>query len=443
MLHRRTHRPLTALITLGALLLTATLAACASATPQPAATPVALAATTVPSTTAQPTAAPATALPAPASPSPPPTATSRPATATRAPASPTAVPPTATATPRPPTTTAPPTATQPPVAAAPPATAMGRPPLTLDDVFPPRDLDSLGLDPSRLRTLIATGDVIPARSVDTIIRRRGDDFQYPLAATKDLLRSGDLTVINLEAPLIERCPPHDEGFTFCGRPGFIATLKDAGVDVATLENNHIGNYGMAGINETIQRLNQAGIAWARRDRPTIVDMRGLKVGFLAFNGVGEEFDRDQIADALRALRPQVDILAVAFHWGAEYVDVPRSAPGIAPDNPVAIAHLAVDNGADLVIGNHPHWVQAAETYKGKYITYAHGNFVFDQMWSYETRVGMVGRYTFYDDQLVRVEYVPVLIQNYAQPVPLRGQPAQQALDTMAAASRKLAAQLDR
>lgn len=442
-MHRRpAHRPRAVLIALGALLLTTVLAACGAATPPPAATPVALAATAAPPTVAPPTTIPATASP---SPQPPATATAT-ATITRAPASATPIPPTATATPRPPTataTTAPPTATRPPVAAAPPTTPVGGPPLTLADVFPPRDLDSLGLDPTRLRTLVATGDVIPARSVDTIIRKRGDDFAYPLAATKDLLRSGDLTVINLEAPLIERCPPHDEGFTFCGRPGFIAPLKDAGIDVATLENNHIGNYGMAGINETIQRLNQAGISWARRDRPAIVDMRGLKVGFLAFNGVGEEFDRDQIAAALRALRPQVDILAVAFHWGAEYVDVPTSAPGIAPDNPVAIAHLAVDNGADLVIGNHPHWVQAAETYKGKYITYAHGNFVFDQMWSYETRVGMVGRYTFYDNQLVRVEYVPVLIQNYAQPVRLQGQPAEQALSNMAAASRKLAARLDR
>lgn len=418
-----------------------------------AATPIALAATaTSVSPTAAPTIAPTqlppTAPPTTATSAPTRTATSPPLTAT---ATVTAAPATATATPTtapppPPTVTVSPPSSPPPAptaAAAAPSRPAALPPLTLDEVFPPRKLDALGLDPSRLRTLIATGDVIPARSVDTIIRKRGDDFKYPLAATRDLLRSGDLTVIDLEAPIIERCPPHDEGFTFCGRPGFIPALKDAGVDVATLENNHIGNYGMAGINETIQRLSQAGIGWVRRDRPIIVDMRGLKVGILAFNGVGEEFDRDQVAASIRALRPQVDILAVAFHWGAEYVAVPTTAPGIAVDNPVAIAHLAVDNGADLVIGNHPHWVQAAETYKGKYITYAHGNFVFDQMWSYETRVGVVGKYTFYDNQLVRVEYVPTLIQNYAQPVLLSGQPAQQVLNNMAAASRELASQVGR
>ena len=88
---------------------------------------------------------------------------------------------------------------------------------------------------------------------------------------------------------------------------------------------------------------------------------------------------------------------MAYHWGAEYVSVPTVGAGIAEDDPVEIGHLAVDAGADFVIGNHPHWVQGVELYKGKYIAYAHGNFIFDQMWSYETRVGVVGKYTFYDE----------------------------------------------
>lgn len=106
---------------------------------------------------------------------------------------------------------------------------------------------------------------------------------------------------------------------------------------------------------------------------------------------------------------------LAFHWGAEYVSVPQSAEGIAPDDPVEIAHLAVDAGADFIIGNHPHWVQAVELYRGKLIVYAHGNYIFDQMWSYETRVGVIGLYTFYDDKLVRVEFIPTIIEDYAQP----------------------------
>ncbi len=313
--------------------------------------------------------------------------------------------------------------------------------LTLDGIFPPRDLSTLTLDPSRLRTVIATGDVIPARYTDVTIRSLGDDFLYPVAATKDITAAADLTVINLEAPLIQGCPYHDSGFTFCGRPGFVAALQAAGVDVATLENNHIGNYGPDAIAETEQGLTAGGIATADRDTLAVREVRGLRFGFLAFNGVGEAVDRPAMAAQIQAARPQVDVLAVAFHWGAEYVSLPQTAGGVAPDDPVEIAHLAVDAGADLVIGNHPHWVQAVELYKGKLIAYAHGNFIFDQMWSYETRVGVIGRYTFYDRVLVRAEFIPTLIENYAQPVPLQGPDGQAVLDGMKAASLELAARL--
>ena len=315
------------------------------------------------------------------------------------------------------------------------------PPLTLGDIFTPRDLSRLSLDPSRLRTLIATGDINPGRFTDVTIRNQGDDFLYPVAATKEITAAADLTVVNLEAPLIEGCPYHDSGLIFCGRPGFVEALLAAGVDVATLENNHIGNYGPQGIAETVELLAAADIDFADRDTSAVLDVRGLKFGFLAFNGVGERIDRAEMVAQIEALRPQVDVLAVAYHWGAEYVSLPRGAPGIAEDDPVGIAHLAVDAGADLVIGNHPHWVQAAELYKGKLIAYSHGNFIFDQMWSYETRVGIIGRYTFYDGVLVGVEFIPVLIENFAQPRLLEGSEAEAVLEGMRAASEELAERL--
>ncbi|HLB26192.1 MAG TPA: CapA family protein [Dehalococcoidia bacterium] len=313
------------------------------------------------------------------------------------------------------------------------------PPLTLAGVFPPRDLSALRLDPKRIRTLIATGDVIPARHTDVVIRSNGDDFLYTVRATQDITAAADLTVINLEAPLIEGCPYHDSGFTFCGRPGFTAALQAAGVDIATLENNHIGNYGLDGIYQTEDILTAAGIDHADRITPLVRDVRGLKFGFLAFNGVGETIDREKMTAQIRALRPQVDVLAVAVHWGGEYVSLPQAAPGVAEDDPVEIAHLGVDAGADFIIGNHPHWVQAVELYKGKFIAYAHGNFIFDQMWSYETRAGVIGRYTFYDDVLVGVEFIPVLSEDFAQPVPMQGAEGQAVLDGMKSASEELAA----
>ncbi len=337
----------------------------------------------------------------------------------------------------------PPSATAPPTP-VPTPTPPNIPPLTLAGIFPARDLSTYHLDASRLRTVIATGDVIPARYTDVTIRNHGDDFLYPVAATKDITVQTDLTVINLEAPLIENCPYHDSGFTFCGRPGFVKALEAAGVDVVTLENNHIGNYGPEGIAETERHLQMPDVSfplvWVDRQHPAIVDVKGLRLGLLAFNAVGERINRQAMADQIKSLRPKVDVLAVAFHWGAEYVSIPQPAAGIADDDPVEIAHLAIDSGADWIIGNHPHWVQAVEIYKGKFIAYAHGNFIFDQMWSYETRVGVIGRYTFYDKQLVRVEFIPTLIQDYAQPVPMTGPDAQAVLDGMKSASEQLAAE---
>jgi len=312
------------------------------------------------------------------------------------------------------------------------------PPLTLDGIFDSTaDRGALKLDPAKLRTIVATGDVIPARRVDQQIRLRGNDFAYPLSGTADILRRADLTVVNLEAPLIEDCPPHEEGFVFCGQPGFAAALASAGVDIATLENNHIGNYGPEGIDATKGLLTSEGIAWADAFTPAVLEVRGLRFAFVAFNGVGGSFDRELIGRQIAAAREQADVVIAAFHWGAEYVTIPQAAPGIANDNPVEIAHLAVDAGADLVVGNHPHWVQGLEVYKDKLIAYAHGNFIVDQMWSRETTIGVIGRYTFYDTKLVDAEFLPVIIEDSARPRPLEGAEAQAVLEGMRQASISL------
>jgi poly-gamma-glutamate synthesis protein (capsule biosynthesis protein) len=312
------------------------------------------------------------------------------------------------------------------------------PPLTLDDVFPPRDLSQYRLDPSRIRTIIATGDVIPARFTDVIIRQRGDDFLYPAEHVAEITSRGDVTVTSLDTPIIDGCPYHAEGFVFCARPGIMAALEALGVDVAAMETNHVRDYGAAGYQETIGRLEASGIRWADRNNPVTIDVRGMKFGFLAYNGVGETFDRQKIVAQVRELRPRVDVLAVSMQWGAEYVHVPAAAPGVAPDDPMEMARLLADEGADLIIGNHPHWIQGVEIINGTFVTYAHGNFIYDQMWSYETRAGIIGKYTFYDGQLIGVEFIPTVIHDYAQPIPAQGEERQAILDTLHRASREIA-----
>jgi poly-gamma-glutamate synthesis protein (capsule biosynthesis protein) len=313
---------------------------------------------------------------------------------------------------------------------------------SLDDIFLAPPAPITGRNAERIRTLIATGDVIPARNVDSRIRARGNDFLYPVAETAEVLREADLTLINLEAPLIEQCPHHPgDGFQFCGQAGFVEALVHAGVDVASLENNHIGNYGPMGTAETTALLHEHGIDHTDRGTLAVRDVRGQRFGFLAFNGVGEVIDRAEMVATISQAAGQVKVLVVSVHWGREYTAVPQAAPGLAPDDPVEIAHLAIDAGADLVIGNHPHWIQAVELYNGKLIAYAHGNFIFDQAWSLRTRQGVVGRYTFYDDRLVRVEYLPVQIEGAGQPRFLDGDAAQAVLDWMYEASQSLAQQI--
>jgi poly-gamma-glutamate capsule biosynthesis protein CapA/YwtB (metallophosphatase superfamily) len=331
-----------------------------------------------------------------------------------------------------------------PTAAEPPASPTAAflpleqvPPVTLESIFAAGAGVETRLDPARVRTLIATGDFIPARRADARIRARGNDFAYPVAATAEVLKAADLTLINLEAPLIANCLPHSSGFVFCGQAGFVAALTHAGVDVAGLENNHIGNYGTEGVRATRALLGENGIDFTDRSTLAIREVRGMRFGFLAFNGVGEFINRRAMVAAIEAAQPQVDVLVVAFHWGAEYVSVPATAPGIAPDDPVEIGHMAVDAGADLVVGNHPHWVQAVEVYDGKLITYAHGNFIFDQSWSRATSEGVVGRYTFYENRLVKAEFLPVVIADESQPRFVAGAEAETILTKMRDASRLL------
>jgi poly-gamma-glutamate synthesis protein (capsule biosynthesis protein) len=288
------------------------------------------------------------------------------------------------------------------------------PALSLASIFGDNKPDMALYDQSELRVIIATGDVIPAREVNyqTVIHK---DWLYPWRQTADYLKTGDLLYINLEAPLIKGCPIIHGGFKFCGDERAIAGLDYAGVNVANLANNHLTNFGPAGTNETQILLSKHGIGMSGLGLSEIRDIRGVKFAFLGFNGVGTRIDRAELKREIDLVRPKADVVVVSFHWGKEYELLPVAGAGIAPDNPREIGHLAIDDGADLIIGNHPHWVQPVEIYNGHLITYAHGNFIFDQMWSQETREGMVGRYTFYGTRLVRVDYRPLVIDNYAQP----------------------------
>lgn len=277
-------------------------------------------------------------------------------------------------------------------------------------------------------TMIATGDVMPARSVNTQVLKR-NDFTWPYLKTADMLQKADITFINLETPLIEDCLPTTEGMIFCGDSQNMEGLLFAGVDIANLANNHAGNHGIAGINFTSDLLQKNGIAVVGIDESVVKESKGTRFAFLGYNDIGYMqdglvwADEEEIAADIKKAKEQADVVIVTYHWGVEYKD--------QPDNRQRhLGRFTIDAGADLVIGNHPHWIQPVEIYKGKLITYAHGNFVFDQEWSLKTKQGVVGKYTFYDKQLVDAEYLPVLIENFGQPSFMDGNKKKEIIDEM-------------
>jgi poly-gamma-glutamate capsule biosynthesis protein CapA/YwtB (metallophosphatase superfamily) len=321
------------------------------------------------------------------------------------------------------------------------AVRTGQPPaLSLQELFHPTYV--VPVNPDEIRTLLVTGDVIPARGVNYFMTQR-NDFLWPFRPTAAYTRNADITYINLEAPLFAGCPVSPaSSFTFCGDPRTVNGLAYMGADVVNLANNHLSNYGAAGITATETLLQQHGMQTSGLGPVAVVNVRGIKFGFIGFNGVGLPIDRAALKAGIARARQLADIVVVQFHWGKEYERQPMPDPNVpTPDDPVTIAHLAVDWGADIVIGNHPHWYQGVEVYHGKLITYAHGNFVFDQMWSEQTREGVIGTYTFYGTKLVAAKWVAVRSYDYGQPEFMNAKDNAIALTTMEAASDQLALRL--
>lgn len=259
---------------------------------------------------------------------------------------------------------------------------------------------------SRDTTLILTGDVMLGRSVMTKSLDLGDST-YPFRKVADKLSSADFVFVNLENPIVSSCPKVTTGFKFCADPKMIEGLTLSGVDVVSLANNHSGNYGEKGINETLKFLKESGIEAVGLGNLVVKEKKGIKFGFLGFDFVSKspkEDDFKLVADSNK----KVNVLIVGVHWGEEYREKANKFQR-------EWARKLVEAGADVVVGHHPHWIQDGEKIEGKSIYYSLGNFVFDQMWSEKTREGLVMKLTFRDGALLREEKLPIYMANWAQP----------------------------
>lgn len=299
--------------------------------------------------------------------------------------------------------------------------------LTFDTIFDQIETD---VPKAERITIIATGDIIPARAVNFNVVQNKNPF-WPYEKVQKTLKNidADIIFVNLETPLIENCQPTVEGMIFCGDTINVEGLTYIGTDIASLANNHIGDYAVKGIKDTIELLHKNGIAITGTDSPTYKTVNNTRFAFLGYNDIDHEqesvswAEKDTIKREIQEAKKYADVVIVTFHFGAEYRN--------QPDNrQKELAHFTIDQGADLIIGNHPHWIQPIEIYKGKLITYAHGNFVFDQMWSEKTKEGVVGVYTFYGSSLIDVTYHPIKIEGYGQPYFVEGQEKQRILAEM-------------
>ena len=236
-------------------------------------------------------------------------------------------------------------------------------------------------------TLIFAGDIMLADGPGRTIAAGGD----PLAPFAAILAQADYRIGNLEVPVATSGQPHATKIvSFQAEPRTLAVLQGR-FDAVSLANNHSGDYGQAAFGETMQHLEQAGIAWfgggrnlAAAHQPLWIEKKGLKIAVLGYNefkprvfeaganwpGIAWSEDDQVIADIRAAKAAGADLVIPFMHWGWEKETQPS-------ERQKTFARRMIDEGAALVVGGHPHVTQGADIYQGKPIVYSLGNFVFD------------------------------------------------------------------
>ena len=293
--------------------------------------------------------------------------------------------------------------------------------------------------------LVAVGDIMLSRGVAGEIREHGDDPGHPFSKMKRYLKSGDIVFGNLENPITPGREIMLPEMILRADPGAETALREAGFTILSLANNHLPDFGRRGILDTFQYLEQAGIEYVGAGKTEkeafaakYIEAKGQKLAFLAFSdhvlapgsylaGVDQPgtayLDSDKVWAAVQDAREKADFVVVSMHAGTEY----EPAPDLAQTR---FARLAVDAGADLVLGHHPHVLQRVEEYKGKYIFYSLGNFVFDQKWSRATRESLLAKIFINRDGVEKVECLPVFINDQDQPQVLKGEEAERVLSAL-------------
>ncbi len=280
--------------------------------------------------------------------------------------------------------------------------------------------------------LVAVGDVMLSRAVAGRMRVHGMD--YPFTQMRKILSDADITFANLETSITPGRTIVNNEMTFRADPESAGALARAGFDIVSLANNHTTNFGQEGLLDTLRYLKENAIAYAGAgvDRtkayaPAVIEKNGTTFAFFAYTyapdvyGAGTSptlpgiagMDSARMAQDVATAKNAGNVVVVSMHAGDEYAPLPN-------DKQTVFAHTAIDAGASLVIGHHPHVVQPMERYKDGVIVYSLGNFIFDQI-TRETQEGALARIVFEKGRVTDISFTPVLIEDLARPRILEGE----------------------
>ena len=194
---------------------------------------------------------------------------------------------------------------------------------------------------------------------------------YFFQNVKSVFDADDLTIVNFEGTLTDSTARNGETFAFKAPAEYAEILTDGGVEAVNVANNHSHDYGDQGFADTKENLKKAGITTFGYNETALMEVKGVKIGLVGIYELHDHLEREhQVRVNIQKVRAEgADLVFVVFHWGNEKDTVPDA-------NQVTLAKLAIDNGADLVVGHHAHVLQGVTTYKGKTIAYGLGNFCF-------------------------------------------------------------------
>ncbi len=270
-----------------------------------------------------------------------------------------------------------------------------------------------------------------SRSLNAFYNSQGADYFFK--NVRSILEKDDLSIVNFEGTLTTSTTRAEKKFAFKADPEYVNILTSGSVEAANIANNHSSDYGETSKTDTLKVLKDAGIAAFGYEQVQLLDVNGVKVGLTGIYELAEHLGKkQQVKENIAALKEAgAELIIVNFHWGIELEYVPN-------ETQKKLAHLAIDEGADLVIGHHPHVLQGIEKYKGKYIAYSLGNFCFGGNSNPQDKDTIIFQQTFTieDGKLKEDDNINIIpcsvssksnINDYC-PTPLEGDEKQRVLD---------------